>query len=243
LNDYLFKKRDIIMLLNSFTAPSSSSISPHIDYKNFLMMCYYRNPINHIFFNEGIIVASIYSFGHEKSWKEGVHIDALYERAVFLSNLLRREEVLKEQLWQAPRAEVFDKLVAQMLERKILARNANDKSGQTVVFKSSNETFIVFAQSLVQPMVDSYFVALLYMMSLIKNKAVEFSQINKRIQWLSESLYEEKAISYFESCNSASFAFAVQQYLEMKILEQKSIYLILASQYRKNEGALQKILD
>jgi glycerol-3-phosphate O-acyltransferase len=82
----LVKKRDIMQ----------PSITPNVDYKNFLMLGYYRNPINHIFFNEGLIVVSIYSFGHDQAWKNGVSIDALYERTVFLSNLLRREEVLKE---------------------------------------------------------------------------------------------------------------------------------------------------
>ena len=55
MNDYLVKKRDIMQ----------PSITPNVDYKNFLMLGYYRNPINHIFFNEGLIVVSIYSFGYD----------------------------------------------------------------------------------------------------------------------------------------------------------------------------------
>src|SRR5688572_14590686 len=45
LNEYLDRKRDII----------EPKIVPHKDYKNYLMLGYYRNPLNHIFFNEGCI--------------------------------------------------------------------------------------------------------------------------------------------------------------------------------------------
>lgn len=51
LNDYLDKKRDIIF----------PKIIPNVDYKNILMLWYYRNPLNHIFFNEGCLLASILS--------------------------------------------------------------------------------------------------------------------------------------------------------------------------------------
>ena len=50
-------------------------------------------------------------------------------------------------------------------------------------------------------MVDSYYVAILFTLSMIKNKNVEASSITKRMQWLAESLFEEKTIPYFESCN------------------------------------------
>ena len=38
------------------------------DYKNYIMLTYYRNPINQFFFNESIVLASIHSFGLESEW-------------------------------------------------------------------------------------------------------------------------------------------------------------------------------
>ena len=73
-----------------------------------------------------------------------------------------------------------------------------------MILKTSNETSIVFAGSLVWPMIDSYYIVLMFMLSLIKNKQAEFSTLSKKIQWLAENLYEHKAISYFESCNQTS---------------------------------------
>jgi len=70
-----------------------------------------------------------------------------------------------------------------------------------VHFNASNETSILFAASLIWPMVDSYYVTLLLTLSMIKNKGIESNLINKKVQWLAESLYEDKAIAYFESCN------------------------------------------
>jgi hypothetical protein len=52
LHDYLHKKRDIY-----------GPLITHTDYKNILMLGYYRNPLNHVYFNEGAIVVSIISFG------------------------------------------------------------------------------------------------------------------------------------------------------------------------------------
>jgi glycerol-3-phosphate O-acyltransferase len=59
LKEYLKKKRDIIEI----------AVVPNIDYKNYLMLAYYRNPINHIFFNESIIVVSMFSFGSDSAWE------------------------------------------------------------------------------------------------------------------------------------------------------------------------------
>ena len=82
LADYVDWKRDIVM--------------PKVggkDFKNLMMLAYYRNPLNQIFFNEGIIIVSMFAFGEESVWKSGVDIDKMFEKACFLSNLLAMEEV------------------------------------------------------------------------------------------------------------------------------------------------------
>jgi len=54
LYDYLNRRRDII-------EPAIVPF-PKMDYKNVLMLAYYRNPLNHVYFNEGVILASMLSF-------------------------------------------------------------------------------------------------------------------------------------------------------------------------------------
>lgn len=61
LSEYLTKKRDIIH-------PRISQASN--DYNNLLMLAYYRNPLNFIFYNEGVIITSMLSFGNDLAWNE-----------------------------------------------------------------------------------------------------------------------------------------------------------------------------
>lgn len=68
------------------------------DYGNFIMLGYYRNPLNFIFFNESIIVSALFSVGVERGWQEGLPMETLFEKACYLADLMRREEVLKDRL-------------------------------------------------------------------------------------------------------------------------------------------------
>lgn len=63
------------------------------DPKNYIMLAYYRNPLNQLFFAEGIIIVSMYSLGEKIAWKEGVSIEDLFKQSCFLAGLLLREEV------------------------------------------------------------------------------------------------------------------------------------------------------
>ena len=107
-----------------------------------------------------------------------------------------------------------------MIERKILEK----KSGDLVVFSVESETFILFVSSLIWPMVDSYYVSLLYCLSLYASKNIEASVIVKKIQWLGESLFEEKTLNYYESCNIESTKNAIQTFKEIGVLQQKSVF-------------------
>lgn len=54
MKEYLIETRDIIKV----------KVVQFKDYKNYLMLGYYRNPINHVFFNEGLVIAAINSFDY-----------------------------------------------------------------------------------------------------------------------------------------------------------------------------------
>lgn len=117
LKDYYVQKRDVIMPV---VRPSKDQ---NVDYTAYTMLNYYRNPLNHIFFNESLIVCSMFSMGEVNAWKNGVNVDELFERTCYLSNLLKREEVLKERITKKTR-EVFDRTLSfmegQRLTRKTL---------------------------------------------------------------------------------------------------------------------------
>jgi glycerol-3-phosphate O-acyltransferase len=92
-----------IMQRNSFYMPKVDGE----DYNSYIMLAYYRNPINYIFFNESLVVCSLFSFGIEQTWHSGVDLDLLFERVCFLSDLIKREEVLEHRITKNTR-NVFD---------------------------------------------------------------------------------------------------------------------------------------
>ena len=63
------------------------------------------------------------------------------------------------------------------MDRRVLERGPEGG----VFLKSSMETLIVFEASIVWPLVDSYYITLLYTLSLLKNKNVEAKLVNKRV--------------------------------------------------------------
>lgn len=91
LNDYLNKKRDIY----------EPRIVPKSDYKNILMLGYYRNPLNFVYFNEGCILATMLSnFAGEQIWNTnvGVSYQEVNKKTIFLAELLKREEVIESRI-------------------------------------------------------------------------------------------------------------------------------------------------
>jgi Glycerol-3-phosphate acyltransferase C-terminal region len=107
-----------------------------------------------------------------------------------------------------------------MIERRLL----HTKTNGNIALRVGAETFILFASSLIWPMVDSYYATVLYILSMAIGKegssaSVEASQIVKRVQWLSEALYQEKVLKLFEACNIESIKNAVATLKEMGVLQ------------------------
>lgn len=132
-----------------------------------------------------------------------------------------------------------------MIDRKIIiSQNGSGK----LVLKVGAETFILFVSSIIWPMVDSYYATLLYTLSMAIGKegssaSVESAHIVKRVQWLSESLYEERVIRFFEACNIESIKNAVATFKDLGVLQAKSVFLLLSEKYRNDEKQIYALLD
>lgn len=66
--------------LESYLNENSGIIEPKVDngdYSNILMLYYFRNPMNQVFFNESLILVAMHSFGLEKEWQQGVDREQL----------------------------------------------------------------------------------------------------------------------------------------------------------------------
>lgn len=107
LKDYITKNRNIY-------TPKVTIKNSKLDYSNYIMLCYYRNALNYCFFNESLIVCSIFSFGNE-IWEKGVDYDYLFAKSHYLADLIKREEVLKDKI-TATNRKYFDEVIQFMQE-------------------------------------------------------------------------------------------------------------------------------
>lgn len=146
------------------------------NYNSYIMLAYYRNPVNHHFFNESLIVCSLYSFGIDQCWSKGVDVRDLRERTFFLANFLKREEVLKDKV-----EDVFEQLLKFMESQKILQVKKNDDNDVQVVFKSSGEAASLLIGSFVWPFIDTYYTELVYALSMVKNRDVPEAALVKDV--------------------------------------------------------------
>jgi hypothetical protein len=148
------------------------------DYGNILMLTYYRNPLNAMFFNESLILSAMHSFGIESEWQLGIDLDPLFERSCFISELLKREEVVEHRITKDNR-KFFDEVIQFMTQKRVLIVKPDEP--QKLLLRTSGESQIVFIQSLIFPMIDSYYVTLIYTLTFIKNKGIDTVNFTKNV--------------------------------------------------------------
>ena len=231
LNDYLEHKGNIII----------PKVLPGGDHRNLIMLYYYRNPLSQIFFNEGIVLVSMHSFGLDNSWQSGVNLDQLFERSCQLSDLLEHEEFLDKRINPKSRA-FFDELIGFMISKRILIMKERDSQSNLVLFRTSGESKINFIQSLIFPLVDSYYVALFYILKFVKNKGIDNKSFGENVQWFAELIHKEGSIPFFESCNQVSFQFAMKKFIQWGVLSKTGMYIQLKEEFQENEQHILQML-
>lgn len=122
-----------------------------------------------------------------------------------------------------------------MFRSRSLMSKHDDSS--KVVLRTSGESQIIFIRSLIFPMIDSYYVVLVYILTFTKNKGLDMTSIAKNIQWLSELLFKQGSIQYFESCNQESIKNAIQTFMELGVLQKQGSQLELAEAYQGDHEA------
>lgn len=76
-----------------------------------------------------------------------------------------------------------------------------DKEAGTVRPRYSGEALLLMIGSICWPMVDSYYVVLLFALSLVKRSNALDANFGKDVQWLAETLFAQGKIRFFEACN------------------------------------------
>ena len=194
LNDYIIKKRDILMPKVKY------GDNQLVDYSSYTMLNYYRNPLNFVFFNESLVVCSLFSFGVDKVWKQGIAVEELFMRTCFLANIIKREEVLSKSI-SAKNRDAFDETIAFMVAQRLMVIKKDEAGVDRINLKSSGEASMLLIGSICWPLIDTYYIVTLFALSLVKRKDVNEAKFSLDVQWLAETMFQEGKINYFESCN------------------------------------------
>jgi hypothetical protein len=91
-------------------------------------------------------------------------IDELRKRSIYLAGLLKREEVVKEEISEK-NPELFDRLLKFMEEERMII-----VSDGKVKLRSSGEAMSLLICSIAWPMIDTYYAVLIYSLTLVKKR-------------------------------------------------------------------------
>jgi glycerol-3-phosphate O-acyltransferase len=100
------------------------SVSAKKTYKNILMLAYYRNNLIHIFINEAFVSCSLLGMGTVIDKAQGYSIDEVYEKSIFLANLLSEEFMYRNLM---KNRDDFDKVIDLMSKRGFIDFDPNTK--------------------------------------------------------------------------------------------------------------------
>lgn len=167
------------------------SVALKADYKNYLLLSYYRNALIHLFIQEAVVACSIHALDIGAALTTGVPPERVEERSQFLAKMLNHEFVLRLRIQTS---KDFEQVVGLMQERGIL----ETREGRLRV---RGEVALGFLCSLVWPLVDTYWFTLFYILTLLPAKTVAVTKIYQNVQWYAETLYEERIITFYESAS------------------------------------------
>ena len=209
LNETVGSKKDII----------EPRVTPNVDYKNILLLSYYRNNLIHLFINEAFITWSLFGFGFETAWTIGVTIEQLWEKSNLIWRLQRNEFVLTNKF---ETLSDFEKVLNFMIHNKTLCLNSESR----VIIHSEGENTINYLNSLIWPFVDTYWLTFMYIISLVPSKFVAESKIMPKIQSFADSLYQEQIITFYESLSQEIIKNSVSTYQQDGIIVKKKLETI-----------------
>lgn len=209
LNETVGKKKDIF----------EPRVIPKVDYKNILLLSYYRNNLIHLFINEAFISCSLFGFGHHLSWKGGVTREDLFEKVIYITNLLRNEFVLKDKIQDK---HDFNRVLEFMIFNKSLMETEEG----LIVIHPEGENHINYLNSLIWPFIDTYWVTFVFIFSLVPSKFVQESKMYEKIQWFAQSLYEDQIMNFYESCSQEIIKNAVATFYSDGIIVKKRLETI-----------------
>jgi len=208
------------------------------DYKSILLLSYYRNTLIHVFIPNAYVACALFGFGEKLGWADGVQLHRLMEETYFLGVLLRAEFVTRGGIGSVNEA---IGPIQDLVNRGILERN-EDK----VKVSSAGNLPIAYLCSLLWHLIDTYWVTAVFSYGLMQKKGLPLEKLVHSAQMFAESMYEEKVISFYESCSQESIKNAIHTLQVMQVLEVEQVSGVKLVTLRKEfaqEEKLQELAD
>jgi glycerone phosphate O-acyltransferase/fatty acyl-CoA reductase len=151
------------------------SVTIQSDYKNILLLSYYRNNLLHIFVPDVVCAAAIYSFGDKIAWEEGVPRTRLIEETIFLGNLVENYFVTR---FKFNDTNVVNSCFDHMIRREILSQE-EDK----IKINRGSDLMITFLCSMIWPIIDSYWVTTLFCSALKSQLSLPYERLVQSVRF------------------------------------------------------------
>ena len=105
----------------------------------------------------------------------------------------------------------------------------------------------VFLCSFVWPIIDTYWGTLVFCSAICKNQEIQYEKIQQSVQWFLENMFEERTLSFYESCSQYSIKHALISFEKMGIIDVKHHKnrreVTLCEKHIENIGALEEFLN
>jgi len=203
-----------------------NSVSAKLDYENILMLNYYKNFLIHHFWEEAVVVCSFLSFSQIQMWDEGIPFEKAYDRipfekaydrSTFLFNLLKEETVYGFE--RQPLEEYKDLLQTMTRAGNLL----HDEEKGIIKLIRQKEMLYSFLCSMVWPTLETYYLTAVFLYSM-KYKQCSYTEKSflDQLQNFAQSMHEERATEYYESCSSVSIKNAVKTFENWGLITRSS---------------------
>ena len=87
------------------------------------------------------------------------------------------------------------------------------------VASSAEGTFaITFLSSLLWPFIDSYWMTFVFISSLLPTNFIDEAKMQQKVQWFAETMYQERVVSFYESCSLDTINNAILKFKQWGLL-------------------------
>ncbi|KAI8886316.1 putative acyltransferase [Backusella circina FSU 941] len=186
-------------------------------------LSYYRNQVIHLFIEEAIVCAALYTVIKKGGGKplQRMKYEDLLDEVTFLSSILKLEMIFKPGRVEDNTA----RTVRWLIEMNVIEMSDDGMVGLSDYERECGRENFDFLCFLIWPFIESYWLASITLFTLAPpNKSaegnvwVDYKLFSNRAQSLGKTLYYQGDLSYLEAANKETLTTAFTRYRDMNIL-------------------------